>query len=56
MVRTILSYLTLKYISPAFTDSVSGKPVSYYKDCYGEVWMKESRWGLFRVKAAEWNK
>ena len=51
--KSIRSYFTLKYTGHAFTDTVSGKGVKYYRDCFGDVWMKESRWGLFRVKKNE---
>lgn len=49
MIKAIKSYLSLERIAYAFTDTVSGKVVYYYRDCYGDVWMKESRWGMFRV-------
>lgn len=49
MIKTIKSYLSLEKIGYAFSDSVSGKAVNYYRDCYGKVWLKDSRWGLFRV-------
>jgi hypothetical protein len=50
MVRAIKSYLSLKRIGYAFTDKVDGAGVYYYKDCYGVVYLKNSRWGLFKVK------
>lgn len=50
MIKAIKSYFTLKYHYYAFTDVVSGKPVSVYYDCYGDLWLKDGRWSLFRVK------
>lgn len=41
---------SLTKIGYAFTDIVIGKPVYYYKDCNGEIWMKHSKWALFEVK------
>ena len=49
MIRKIKSYMTLKYLDYAFTDTVSGNSVNYYEDCYGDIWLKESRWGFFAV-------
>ena len=50
MLRKIKSYLTLKRIGYAFSDSVSGKAVYYYEDCYGDVYMKDNRWSTFAVR------
>ncbi len=51
MFKRIKSYFTLKETELAgFTDMVSGKQVRKYRDCYGDLWMKESRWALFAVK------
>lgn len=49
MLKMIKSYLSLKRIAYAFTDSVSGKAVYYYEDCYGDVYLKDNRWSLFAV-------
>ncbi len=51
--KSIKSYFTLKKIATGFTDGVSGKTVCYYKDCYGDVWMKDSRWSFFGVKTGQ---
>ena len=40
---------SLERIGYAFTDTVEGKPVYYYRDRDGVVWMKNSKWSLFRV-------
>lgn len=50
MIKRIKSYLSLRSIGRAFTDTVTGKPIYYYMDCYGDVWMKTSKWSLFSVK------
>jgi len=50
MIKKIKSYLTLKWQCSAFTDVVSGEMVSVYKDCYGELWLKDGRWSTFAVK------
>lgn len=42
---------SLKRIGYAFTDIVEGKPVYYYMDRHGEIWMKSSKWALFKVKS-----
>jgi hypothetical protein len=47
--RSIRSYFTLTRIGYAFTDLTAGRSVYYYEDCYGDIWLKTSRWSLFRV-------
>ena len=49
--KWIKSYCSLVFIEDYFRDSVSGKMVSIYLDCFGEYWIKNNRWALFRVKA-----
>ena len=49
MIRSIKSYFTLAFHHRAFRDVVSGKMVNVYIDCFGDYWMKSSRWALFRV-------
>ena len=49
--KYIKSYLSLENKGYAFQDAVSGKSVFYYKDCYGDWYMKESRWSLFSARA-----
>jgi hypothetical protein len=56
MIRSIKSYLSLKRIGYAFTDTVDGRGVYYYRDCYGDIWMKNSRWGLFRCGGGDTEK
>ena len=51
MITFLKHYFTLEYRGFAFTDIVTGEGVFFYEDCFGDVWMKNSRWGLFRVKA-----
>lgn len=53
MIKAIKSYLSLKRIRDAFTDKVSGKVVCIYKDCYGNEWLKDSRWSFFKVEKSE---
>ena len=50
--KVLRSYLTLKRIGEGFYDPIEGLPVYYYKDCYGDVYMKHSRWALFSVKVS----
>lgn len=52
MYKHIKSYLSLERIGYAFGDSVSGKSVYYYRDCYGDIWMKDNRWSFFAVPKA----
>lgn len=33
----------------AFTDVVSGRPVSYWRDAFGKEWLAEGPWSSFRV-------
>lgn len=49
MINSIKSYWTLKYVSFAFSDCVSGEAVNVYIDCFGVEFLKNSRWGLFKV-------
>ena len=53
MIKYIKSYFSLKVVGIGFTDAVSGKTVCYYEDCYGAVYMKDSRWSIFRVLVKE---
>ena len=48
MFKWIKSRATMKRTGFAFTDIVSGKPVYYYKDCYKQEWMANSKWSIFR--------
>lgn len=50
MIKWIKSYLSLKKVADGWTDGVSGKTVSYYQDCFGDMYMKDSRWSFFGVK------
>lgn len=43
---------SLEMIGYAFTDVVEGKPVYYYRDSDGEIWMKNSKWSLFSVRSS----
>ena len=49
MLKWIKHYCSLKDVGGAFTDKVSGRSVRYYRDCYGKVFMKDSRWSIFAV-------
>lgn len=44
--KTIKSRFTMKYQRNLFTDSVSGKTVSLYTDCFGIEYMSDA--GFFR--------
>lgn len=37
-----MRYIKSYYAGHAFVDIVDGRDVFYYKDCYGDVWMKNS--------------
>ncbi len=50
MIKSIKSYFSLEYHYDSFRDVVSGKMVSVYCDCYGDLWLKDSRWALFKVR------
>ena len=47
--RQIISYLTLKFVSSEFRDTVTGKMVCLYRDKYGNEFLKDGRWSLFSV-------
>lgn len=49
-IQKIRSYFSLNDETYLFTDHISGNKVYSYTDCYGNKWMKDSRWGLFSVK------
>lgn len=51
MKNLLKHYFSLKFRGFAFNDIVTGEAVFYYEDCFGEIWMKNSRWSFFRVKA-----
>lgn len=40
----------MKHLGFAFTDVISGKPVSYWRDKFGREWMAVGAWSLFRVR------
>jgi hypothetical protein len=53
LVKRLFSQLTggrpMVRMEYRFTDHVSGKPVYYYKDAFGRVFMATGAWSLFRV-------
>ena len=48
--KAVRSYFSLTKKEFMFTDTVSGLAVYSFTDCYGDKWMKDSRWGFFSVK------
>ena len=49
MEKFIASIYPMKLIGDGFTDIVSGKKVSYYRQIDGKVVMAETRFSWFRV-------
>jgi hypothetical protein len=49
MIKKIKSYFTLEFHYRCFIDTVSGKYVNVYMDCYGDLYMKDGRWAFFAV-------
>lgn len=49
MIKNIKSYFSLEFQYHAFVDVVSGNDVCVYVDCYGDLYMKDSRWAFFSV-------
>lgn len=49
MYRKLKSRWSMEKTGQSFTDMVSWGVVYYWRDCYGDEYMAESRWG-FRVK------
>jgi hypothetical protein len=47
--KKIKSYFTLKFHYSSFQDCVSGKQVNMYVDCFGDLYLKDSRWSFFSV-------
>lgn len=52
MISKLLNFIFMEYIGDLFTDVISGKMVSLYKDSEGVFWMKDSRFAFFKVKYA----
>ncbi len=50
MKRLLKSYFSLTFVETRFTDVVSGQTVKLYVDCFGDFWLKDGRWSLFRVE------
>lgn len=50
ILQEIKSYLTLEFVSSRFRDIVSGKMVCEYKDCYGNRFLKDSRYSFFKIE------
>ena len=50
MFKSVVSYFTLKYDSDYALHMGCGKMIKLYTDCYGETWMKSSRWGFVRLR------
>jgi len=48
--RLIKSYFSLKFVETRFTDTVSGKDVNLYIDCFNEKYLKNSKYSFFRVR------
>jgi len=53
LVKRMLAYLTggrpMRRIEYRFTALISGKPVYYYEDTFGRIWLAESAWAMLRV-------
>jgi hypothetical protein len=39
----------MRRIGHAYTERCTGKPVSYFVDAYGDVWMAKHRWSIGRT-------
>lgn len=50
LIEWLRNTASLERIGYAFTDTVEGKPVYYYRDRDGVVWLKNSKWGTFAVR------
>ena len=49
LIEWLKNTASLERIGYAFTDTVDGRGVYYYRDRDGVVWLKNSKWSLFRV-------
>ena len=52
MIQWIKSRLTMKYQCVLFWDKVNGMAVCLYKDCFGDEYLAQNKFG-FRVKREE---
>lgn len=43
-------YFSLKLVDFACPDRITSRNVYIYEDCYGDRWLKNSRWSLFAVQ------
>ena len=52
MIKELISRLTMVKTDRASTyDLISGRKLSYYQDCYFQIFLAESRWGYrMRIK------
>jgi len=41
----LVSRLSMKYVCDLFVDKVSGRVVKLYKDCYGDEYMANAKYG-----------
>lgn len=46
----VKSYFSLKFVESCFMDTVSGKMVNRYTDCFGVDFLKDGRWSSFSVQ------
>ena len=49
---TITGGRPMTRLEGAFTDRVSGEPVSYYRDAFGRRWLANDDYSFFRVLAS----
>ena len=49
IINSIKSYFTLEFHYKAFYDSIGGKQVNMYVDCFGDLYLKDGRWSLFKI-------
>ena len=50
LIKWFTHYISLEYYEFGFIDVISGETVCYYIDCYGNKFMKDSRWSLFEIE------
>lgn len=51
LINWFKSYFSLEFVQSEFMDVVSGKQVCRYRDCFGDEYLKDSRWSTFRCKS-----
>lgn len=50
MIKLLISRITMVKLDKSFWDPIGQKPIYYWRDCYFQIYIASSKWGL-RVKS-----